>query len=139
MVIAFLDAVPSARDAIRRVGSRGFTLLEIMVVIALISLLATGVAVGALQMLEIGKIKQAKADTVSLASVAEAFVITHDDQDCPTPEQLSSDGLLSHRSNIEDPWGTPYRIQCEPSYAIARSAGPDRTFDTGDDVRSDDP
>jgi general secretion pathway protein G len=138
-VIAGLNAMPSPRDATYRGASRGFTLLEILVVIALISLLTTGVAVGALTMLENAEKKQAKTDTASLASVAEAFVIAHDDQSCPTPEHLSRDGLLSHRSKIEDPWGTPYQIQCEPSYAVARSAGPDGAFHTGDDVTSDSP
>jgi general secretion pathway protein G len=129
----------SPRHALRRKARRGFTLLEIMVVIALISLLTTGVAVGALKMLEDSKKKQAKTDAASLASVAEAFVITHGDQNCPTPEELSRDGLLSHRSNTDDPWGTPYRVRCEPSYAVATSAGPDRAFDTDDDIHSDEP
>jgi hypothetical protein len=35
--------------------------------------------------------------------------------------------------------GTPYRIVCAPDSAIATSAGRDRTFDTGDDVKSDQP
>ena len=137
--IAVPNGMPSPRHAVRRNARRGFTLLEILVVIALISLLTTGVAVGALLMLEESKKKQAKTDTASLASVAEAFVITHDEESCPTPEELSRDGLLSHRSNTEDPWGTPYRIRCEPSYAVGTSAGPDRAFDTGDDIHSDEP
>jgi len=139
MGIAAANTMPSPRRAIRREPTHGFTLLEIMVVIALISLLTTGVAVGALKMLEDSKKKQAATDAASLASVAEAFVITHGDQNCPTPEELSRDGLLSHRSKIEDPWGTTYRIRCEPSYAVASSAGPDGAFDTGDDIHSDDP
>jgi len=139
MAIADLNAMPSPRHAVRRNARRGFTLLEILVVIALISLLTTGVAVGALTMLEASKKKQAKTDGASLASVAEAFIITHGDQTCPTPEELSRDGLLSHRSKIEDPWGTTYRIRCEASYAVATSAGPDRAFDTEDDIHSDEP
>jgi prepilin-type N-terminal cleavage/methylation domain-containing protein len=49
MGIAVLNAMPSPRRAIRREPTHGFTLLEIMVVIALISLLTTGVAVGAIR------------------------------------------------------------------------------------------
>ena len=139
MALAVLDAMLLLRHAVRRTARSGFTLLEILVVIALISLLATGVAVGALKMLEDSKKKQAKTDTASLASVAEAFVITHGDQSCPRPQELRRDGLLSHRSNTEDPWGQPYRIRCESSYAVATSAGPDGTFDTSDDIHSDEP
>jgi prepilin-type N-terminal cleavage/methylation domain-containing protein len=112
MGIAVLNATPSPRHAIRREPTRGFTLLEIMVVIALLSL---------------------------LAAAAEAFIIGHRSEECPTPEEMQRDGVLSSRSKTEDPWGTPYRIVCAPDSAIAISAGRDRTFDTGDDVKSDEP
>jgi prepilin-type N-terminal cleavage/methylation domain-containing protein len=48
MGIAVLNAMLSPRRANRREPTHGFTLLEIMVVSALISLLTTGVAVGAI-------------------------------------------------------------------------------------------
>jgi prepilin-type N-terminal cleavage/methylation domain-containing protein len=112
MGIAVLNATPSPRHAIRREPTRGFTLLEIMVVIALLSL---------------------------LAAAAEAFIIGHRSEECPTPEEMQRDGVLSSRSKTEDPWGTPYRIVCAPDSAIAISAGRDRTFETGDDVKSDQP
>jgi general secretion pathway protein G len=132
-------AVPSPRHAIRRNARRGFTLLEIMVVIALISLLTTGVAVGALKMLRGAEDEQAKTNAAALAAAAEAFIIGHGSEECPTPDEMQRDGFLSSRSNTEDPWGTPYRIQCEPDYAIAISAGRDGIFDTGDDIKSDEP
>lgn len=136
MAVALPIGMRSPCYAIGRGASHGFTLLEILVVIALLSLLSTGVAVGVLKALEGAKIKQAEIDAAAFASGAEAFVITHGDQDCPTPEGLSRDGLLSHRSHIEDPWGTPYQIRCETRHAVASSAGPDRIFGNGDDVHS---
>jgi general secretion pathway protein G len=139
MGIAVLNAMPSPRHAIRRAPTRGFTLLEIMVVIALISLLTTGVAVGALKMLRDAEDEQAKTNAAALAAAAEAFIIGHGSEECPAPEEMQRDGVLSSRSKTEDPWGTPYRIVCEPDSAIAISAGRDRTFDTGDDVKSDEP
>ena len=33
-----------------------------------------------------------------------------------------------------DPWGTPYRLDARPLPAAVRSAGPDQTFETDDDV-----
>ena len=137
MTIAVLNAMPSPRRAIRREPTHGFTLLEIMVVIALISLLTTGVAVGALKMLRDAEDKQAKTNAAALATAAETFIIDHDSEECPTPEEMQRDGVLSSRSKIEDPWGTPYRIVCASDSAIAISAGRDKTFDTSDDVKSD--
>jgi len=110
-----------------------------MVVIALISLLTTGVAVGALKMLRDAEDEQARTNAAALAAAAEAFIIGHGSEECPTPEEMQRDGVLSSRSKTEDPWGTPYRIVCETDSAIAISAGRDRTFDTSDDVKSDDP
>jgi general secretion pathway protein G len=137
MVIAVLHTMPSPHDANRRGASRGFTLLEIMVVIALISLLTTGVALGALKMLRDAEDKQAKTNAAALAVAAETFIIDHGSEECPTPEEMQRDGVLSSRSKTEDPWGTPYRIVCAPDSAIAISAGRDKTFDTSDDVKSD--
>ena len=110
-----------------------------MVVIALLSLLATAVAVAVLPMLTDSEDKQAKTNAAALAAAAEAFLITHRSEECPTPEEMQRDGVLSSRSRTGDPWGTPYRIVCETDSAIAISAGRDRTFDTGDDVTSEPP
>jgi len=110
-----------------------------MVVIALLSLLATAVAVAVLPMLNVSEDKQAKTNAAALAAAAEAFIITHRSEECPTPEEMQRDGVLSSRSKTEDPWGTPYRIVCETDSALVVSAGRDTTFDTSDDVKSDDP
>jgi general secretion pathway protein G len=139
MAIAAPNAMPSPRTEGHRNARRGFTLLEIMVVIALLSLLATAVAVAVLPMLTVSEDKQAQTNAAALAAAAEAFIIGHGSEECPTPEEMQRDGVLSSRSKTEDPWGTPYRIVCEPDSAIAISAGRDRTFDTGDDVKSDEP
>ena len=139
MGIAVLNAMPSPRRANRREPTHGFTLLEIMVVIALLSLLATAVAVAVLPMLTDSEDKQAKINAAALATAAEAFIISHPSEECPTPEEMQRDGVLSSRSKTDDPWGTPYRIVCAPESAIAISAGRDQTFDTDDDVTSEPP
>jgi hypothetical protein len=75
-------------------------------------------------------------DAAALAAAAEAFIIGHGSEECPTPDEMQRDGFLSSRSNTEDPWGTPYRIQCEPEHVVVVSAGPDLVFDTEDDISS---
>jgi hypothetical protein len=52
--------------------------------------------------------------------------------------ELAKTNAAALAAAAEDPWGTPYRIVCAPDSAIAISAGRDRTFDTSDDVKSDD-
>jgi hypothetical protein len=49
---------------------------------------------------------------------------------CPiATAQLSRDLRL-------DPWGTPFRVTCLHHRIAVTSAGPDRRFDTADDIRN---
>jgi hypothetical protein len=80
-----------------------------------------------------------EAPGVSYVPTWEGSLASRGSEECPTPDEMQRDGFLSSRSKTEDPWGTPYRIQCEPDYAIAISAGRDGIFDTGDDIKSDEP
>ena len=40
------------------------------------------------------------------------------------------------RDFSKDMWGTPYRLEVKKRVATVISAGPDKKFDTGDDVRA---
>jgi hypothetical protein len=75
-------------------------------------------------------------DAAALAAAAEAFIIGHRSEECPTPDEMQRDGFLSSRSNTVDLWGTPYRIQCEPEHVVVVSAGPYHVFDTEGDISS---
>ncbi len=60
---------------------------------------------------------------------------------CPsTHDELVRGGYLD-RSSVRDPWGTNIVFLCaswpEDTLVFARSAGPDRIFDTADDVSTD--
>jgi hypothetical protein len=59
-------------------------------------------------------------------------------ESCPTPEDVIQAGLLSPHLRARDAWDTPYRITCEGKAPTVRSAGPDRTFGTADDIVADD-
>ena len=53
---------------------------------------------------------------------------------CPTSyDELRERRYITSQS-LRDPWGTAYEIRCSGWAFHVRSAGPDRTFDTGDDV-----
>lgn len=66
--------------------------------------------------------------------------VAHPDDQCPA----SLAALLEYfeRMTTRDPWGTELRMYCGPSLPPGvkgfgvRSAGPDRTYDTPDDVES---
>jgi Tfp pilus assembly protein PilE len=141
MRIAVLNTMPSPRHSIRRNPRCGFTLLKILVAIAVVSLLGIAATMWLPKIRVCTKTPNAYAgtDAAALAAAAEAFIIGHGSEECPSPDEMQRDAVLSSRSNTEDSWGTPYRIVCETDSAIAIFAGCDRIFDTGDDVTSEPP
>jgi hypothetical protein len=141
MRIALLNAMPSPRHSIRRNPRRGFTLLRILVAIALVSLLGIAATMWLPKMWPCTKTPNAPVgtDAAALAAAAEAFIIGHGPGECPTPDEMHRDGFLSSRSKTEDPWGSPYRIVCKAEHVVAVSAGPDLVFDTEDDISSGQP
>ena len=119
-----------------RTRARGFTLAELIVVIALIGLLASALAVAVYTHFRNGQIKTATLACQQLRSAAQAHMIDHpEDAECPTPESLQRSRELDATMSLRDPWGTLYVIECQPDEFIAESAGPDRAFGNEDDIR----
>jgi hypothetical protein len=70
----------------------------------------------------------------TLASVI-MFQVEH--HRCPTRADLLT-GKYVRSGSLVDPWGTSITFHCLPDDdAIVRSAGPDRLFNTADDITSD--
>lgn len=122
---------------VRRAASRGVTLIEILIVLAIIGLIAGGVAVYAVPKLEQARKDTAKTDCRSIHPVADAYRANHTGQ-CPTVEQLRAEKELSATSNIADPWGTPYAIRCTDEDLYVLSFGPDKKEGTADDIKMPD-
>jgi general secretion pathway protein G len=118
----------------RRARSRGVTLVEILIVLAIVGLIAGGIAVYA-----VPKFQQAQKDNTrnsakALHAVAEAWRANHGN-DCPTPQRLKDEKELAASSDINDAWGTPYKIQCDDDATTIVSNGPDKKEGSQDDIR----
>lgn len=55
---------------------------------------------------------------------------------CPQASDVVAAHMVPDAVRAEDAWGTPYRIVCARTSPTVISAGPDRAFDTGDDIRA---
>ncbi len=115
-------------------ASRGVTLIEILIVLAIVGLIAGGVAVVAIPKYAEAQKKQAKNDVIAIHPIAEKYRVDHPGQ-CVTVEQLRAERELAASSKITDPWETPYAIRCAEDETYVLSFGPDKKEGTADDIR----
>lgn len=116
------SAPSSLRDAPRRCGSRGITLLELLVVLAILALIAT-IAVPALfGQLAASKTKTAQIQIKELGNVLDMYRL---DVGSYPSEADGLDSLVNPPSGLErwngpylrnpealtDPWGRPYQYR----------------------------
>lgn len=113
------------------------TLIEIMVVLAIISLILGGIGVMAVKQWERARLKKAFNDTLQLHSNSELFEVQHNR--CPKNVlELHAAGIVTRAAR--DPWGNEYEIRCgDAEELVVASAGPDGQMSTDDDITSNGP
>ena len=130
----------SKRPAPARAAERGFTLVEIMVVIVILGLLATLVARNVMGASDEAREQKALADCKTIAGA----VRTYYGKNGRLPETLEdlAEKDEKGRSELEelplDPWDTPYELlegDTPNSFEII-SCGPDKQPETEDDISS---
>jgi general secretion pathway protein G len=117
-------------------GSRGMSLIEIMVVLAIISMILGGIGVMAFNRFKDAQIENAKNQTVQIQQAVEQYMMQKRGK-CPkTLQDVKASGFINKVS--KDPWGTDYELKCPgeqlPNSVDVISAGPDLEFGTPDDI-----
>jgi general secretion pathway protein G len=114
----------------------GFTLLEIMIVLALIGLIAASLGTAIYHRWLEGQIKTTKIQVREVVGIAQESML--DDSTCPTLEELQARQLL--RKLPRDSWGTPLIFRCPSEHGKdpvdVISCGPDKKPSTDDDINS---
>ena len=131
-----------SRQRARRNTQRGMTLLEIMIVLAILALVM-GLIVGPRVMKMFGESKVDIAKLTVQKFANEAFPQwsrAHPDKGCPDKiEDLSE---YMDKKDTKDPWGTDYQMLCGANLPPGArglavfSAGPDQKPNTADDIKS---
>ena len=136
VILGTLPTLPrsSAQKRARRSATRGLTLLEMMVVIALIGVLTAAIAIGVLQAQKRASIGAAQTACNTVRSATIQWKAVHPGDDCPTVEQLKKEKFLDTGFNLKDPWNTSYKLACDADEITCTSAGPDRKEGTEDDI-----
>ncbi len=116
-------------------GQRGMTLIEIMIVVIIMAMIATGVAVAVMPQLERAKVNQAKSDIGAIRTAVQLFLAENSSK-CPAVSDLQSEGYLDKNKRSKDPWDRDFVIQCpsgdDPDVF---SMGPDGQEGSEDDIR----
>jgi general secretion pathway protein G len=138
---------PRRRTLARRAAQRGLTLLEIMIVIAILALLMGLVVVPkVMDMFSDSKEKIAKLAVNKFAfEAAPQWLASNPSRSCPENLLTIAQFVGKGQSDTEDPWGTPYELLCKgrdtmppeatSSFAVM-SYGPDKKKGTEDDIMS---
>lgn len=122
----------------RRAATRGVTLVEVLIVVAIMAVIAGGATLLVFPKLKESRIKAAIMGAGVIKKAAEMYqnLGSGDSDKCPTIQDLVS-GKQIDGSKTDDPWGKPYTIKCNEGDVHVVSSGNDRKEGTPDDVRDD--
>jgi len=125
-----------ARRAAARMA-RGMTLLEIMVVIAIIGIVMTAVGVGVVGYLNKAKVSACRTQLNNVANAIQMYAL---DGEYPNSLQVLTEGAGAplKPKQLKDPWGQDFQYSY-PSSDRSRefdlcSGGPDRRMGGDDDI-----
>ena len=121
---------------------RGFTLIEIMVVIVILGLLATMVAQNVIPHADAARVQKAAVDVRQIADAARLFFAQKGH--VPTLEELTTrdeKGMVYIDNLTKDPWGHAYvlRVGAARGDFAVHSAGPNGVEGDEDDLSSTTP
>lgn len=88
----------------------GFTLLEVLVVVAIILVLASTATVAVLQIMKENKADQAKIQALALDKALKTFMIKNDNNPPGDIQEILRYIDGNDPSKLIDPWGQPYQI-----------------------------
>ena len=143
-----LNRKPQARKKIAH-WQRGFTLIEVMVVLLIIGIMASMIAPQILGSQEEAQLKKAAVDIQSLESALEMYklrnntfptseqgldaLVTAPTID-PIPRNYQEGGFIRRLPN--DPWGNPYQLISPGELSVIDifTNGPDGEAGTDDDI-----
>ena len=110
-------------DAVRYAAQRGMTLIEIMIVIVIMAMIATGISIAVTQRLKSARESDARIGACTIKNAVEMYMAEHP-RKCPTLEDLK-DGYIKSETGTQDPWEEDYVVDCSGQDPDVYSQGPD--------------
>jgi prepilin-type N-terminal cleavage/methylation domain-containing protein len=113
----------------------GFTLFEVMITVAIIALISGGIALAVHQRSTEARVRLTKTHAETVRNGVKMTSALDGALGCPSFETLIEHEVLEENSPRHDPWGNPWRIECDGSKVTVTTSGPDRQPGTADDIR----
>jgi general secretion pathway protein G len=117
-----------------RRSSQGVTLVEVLIVVAIIAMVAGGVAVFALPKYKDAQIKNAETGARIVRTAIQQWQAANNETSCPTMSQLVQEKQLDPGQTTKDSWNQDYTLTCTDDEVIISSNGPDKKKGTKDDI-----
>jgi general secretion pathway protein G len=117
-----------------RAFERGVTLVEVLIVVAIIAMVAGGVTVFALPRYRDAQKSGAETGARVIRAAVQNWQATNNEVTCPSISQLVQEKQLDPGANTSDPWGSAYSLSCSEDDVTVISAGPDKKKGTKDDI-----
>ncbi len=114
-------------------SERGVTLVEVLIVVAIMALIAGGVGFLVLPKYKQAQVKTAQTQARAIRGVATQYLALRGNGDCPTVPLLISEKELDPE-NEKDPWGQVFALVCDTDDIQVSSPGPDKQEGTEDDI-----
>jgi general secretion pathway protein G len=120
---------------LKRRRRAGVTLFEVLIVVAILAMVAGGVAVFALPKYREAQISAAETGARVIRTAVQNWQAGNNESTCPTISQLVQEKHLDPGQNTNDPWNQAYTLTCNDDEVIITSSGPDKKKGTKDDIR----
>ena len=129
------------RELVKQVvarGARGMTLIEIMVVIAIIGIVMSAIGFGVTRYFAQAKVDACKAQLANIANNLEMYLYEHDEypgnlEELTKKEKGRKDAIFK-KEQIKDPWKKKLVYSTEGDAFKLCSGGPDKKEGTDDDI-----
>jgi type II secretory pathway pseudopilin PulG len=109
------------------------TLIEIMVVLLIMSAIASAIGFGVIRSMRIARQRETETRARTIQNAVVSFIAEKPDE-CPTVQELLQEDILDKTTNPRDGWGREFAIECDGTTAHVRSSGEDGQMATKDDI-----
>jgi general secretion pathway protein G len=123
----------------RRRLVRGYSLLEILVVLAIIALLSSVIGIAVYGHLVKARVEATRQSALKIRQTVVLYRMDRGD-DCPTVDALRAGDFIDAASKLTDAWDQPFVVKCgEQGEVHVSSAGPDKKHGNEDDIVAPEP